>query len=1164
MTGTQARGQQEGDGRLAFLRQAYRNNWERYLASLGGEGGQGGWDRCVLTASDARQAAMYERQLELRRTAGLLPAGTRFEVVADPPGRRIGSGGATLRVMARLAGVVREEKSAARALPGIYDEPPLQGRAFLAERVLVIHSGGDSRRLPHCSAAGKLFARVPRVLPDGRASTLFDEFLVSLSGVARTLPPGVLVASGDVLLLFDHLQLDLHRPGVIGVAIAAPAETGTQHGVYVVEGLADQGRGDRRQAGGGLRPSQLRAFLHKPSLERLRAWDAIAEDGTVPVDTGLVWFAAPTAGSLVGLAEEEALAPYCRDGGLPLEAGLNLYGDLLMPLVPSTTREGYMADTSDGPLTEGLHAARAAIWDQVRSLRQLRGAGFSVQRLQPAVFAHFGTTREYWAMITATSAAQAAPDWARAAGWTAQAASWAGGAGTASRTADDGRETTHGGGASGEAVLLNAAVEAQVRSERLSAYAEEATAAVRRGAEKTPTTNGGPVLVVDSWLQGPVTVGGGALVAGVRARGALAVGAGAVLHQLPIEGGGYVTRLYGLDDDPKQAWNGPAGTLVNRPWAAWLAEMGVGTEVVWPDVPAGERTLWNARLYPLVDEREESIALSLPLQRPGEAPGGWRERWLECERLSLGESYRRADGERLLADVQAVEDTVAACRFYDAVVHERPAAEAAALLGQRAQLTQRAPLGWQAEVTARRAGHVAERVAAADPVLQLRGYEALAVATGDGRWEEKAFAVLRRMIEGALEEGPPLALRPDGGGQGKTPRVSQTLSVSGSGPLGRGRGERVRVAVAARIDFGGGWTDTPPYSIERGGAVLNAAIALHGAHPIVAEAERLPDPALVLESGDIEASIRPRRAGEVLDYANPADPFALLKAAAVLCGLVPADARPEVLLAELLRESGGVRICTQTSIPRGSGLGTSSILAGAVLACLGRLLGCAQTEAQLFDQVLCLEQMMTTGGGWQDQVGGLTGGIKLVTSEPGLPQRVRVAPVALSAETEAALRARLLLVYTGQQRLAKNLLQAVMGRWMARDPEMVWIQGEIARLAVAMRDALDVGDVDGFGALLSEHWALNKRMDAGCTNEFIDGLFADMGPYMCGAKLAGAGGGGFAIVVARDEGAAAALGERLRERYAAAGAGIWACTIPEEGIVVEPDDGRQTVDQGRR
>ena len=72
---------------------------------------------------------------------------------------------------------------------------------------------------------------------------------------------------------------------------------------------------------------------------------------------------------------------------------------------------------------------------------------------------------------------------------------------------------------------------------------------------------------------------------------------------------------------------------------------------------------------------------------------------------------------------------------------------------------------------------------------------------------------------------------------------------------------------------------------------------------------------------------------------------------------------------------------------------------------------------------------------------------------------------------------------------------------------MVWLLGEIARLADQMRQALSVGDVSGFGELLGEHWTLNKRMDPGCTNPFIDGLFADLAPHIHGGKLAGAGGG---------------------------------------------------------
>jgi len=220
-----------------------------------------------------------------------------------------------------------------------------------------------------------------------------------------------------------------------------------------------------------------------------------------------------------------------------------------------------------------------------------------------------------------------------------------------------------------------------------------------------------------------------------------------------------------------------------------------------------------------------------------------------------------------------------------------------------------------------------------------------------------------------------------------------------------------------------------------------------------------------------------------------------------------------------------------------------------VLTALARLLGVERTQAQLFDQVLYLEQMLTTGGGWQDQVGGLVGGIKLVTTEPGLPQQIQVEPVRLSSHTQAELAERLLLVYTGQQRLAKNLLRAVMGRWMARDPEMVWIQKEIARLAMAMRETLQAGHLDDFGTLLSEHWMLNKRMDPGCTNPFIDDVFEMMGQYISGGKLAGAGGGGFAIVVARDRDAVGDLSAALREAYAGTLVAIWPCAVPREGLV---------------
>ena len=50
---------------------------------------------------------------------------------------------------------------------------------------------------------------------------------------------------------------------------------------------------------------------------------------------------------------------------------------------------------------------------------------------------------------------------------------------------------------------------------------------------------------------------------------------------------------------------------------------------------------------------------------------------------------------------------------------------------------------------------------------------------------------------------------------------------------------------------------------------------------------------------------------------------------------------------------------------------------------------------ELSDLVLALEQFMTTGGGWQDQVGGIYPGAKLTMTGPGPRQRFRVEPVSV-------------------------------------------------------------------------------------------------------------------------------------------------------------------------
>jgi fucokinase len=217
----------------------------------------------------------------------------------------------------------------------------------------------------------------------------------------------------------------------------------------------------------------------------------------------------------------------------------------------------------------------------------------------------------------------------------------------------------------------------------------------------------------------------------------------------------------------------------------------------------------------------------------------------------------------------------------------------------------------------------------------------------------------------------------------------------------------------------------------------------------------------------------------------------------------------------------GVEICTEVNLPMGSGLGTSSILAATVLKALLSLHSEQVTAQQLSDLVLSLEQCMTTGGGWQDQVGGIYPGAKLTMTGPGPRQRLRVEPVECSVE----FAERFVLYYTGIRRIAKDLLAQVVGRYLAREVKTVEVLHSIKTLAVEMAYAMKESDWDYLGHLMDRHWQLNQILDPHTTNAPISNLLEQVRPFISGAKLAGAGGGGFLMLLAKSAGHA----KRLRE-----------------------------------
>ena len=294
----------------------------------------------ILTASNEAQAEAYRLQIEDRRQKGKLPKDTVFAVLPDPEGKRVGSGGATLAVMK----YIREREA-----------------SFRGKKILVIHSGGDSKRVPQYSACGKIFSPVPRLLPDGRRSTLFDEFLIGMTSVPSRISDGMLVCSGDVLLLFNPLQIDFYGGDAAALSIKENAETGKNHGVFL---------GDEN--------GNVGAFLHKQTVETLRARGAVDARGNVDIDTGAVILGSNILESLYSLIDTpESFAAFVNE-----RARLSFYGDFLYPLASTATEEDYYKEAPEGEFTDELHACREALW------KVLHGFRMKLLHFSPASFIH--------------------------------------------------------------------------------------------------------------------------------------------------------------------------------------------------------------------------------------------------------------------------------------------------------------------------------------------------------------------------------------------------------------------------------------------------------------------------------------------------------------------------------------------------------------------------------------------------------------------------------------------------------------------------------------------------------------------------------------------------------------------------------------------------------
>ncbi|KAM4094828.1 hypothetical protein ACB094_06G224200 [Castanea mollissima] len=911
------------------------------------------WDAIVLTAASPEQARLYDWQLNRAQRMGRISPSTLTLSVPDPDGHRIGSGAATLNAIHALAAHYKDQVATTENNNSFgysmqhqnsnNDVPLTPMVSFMAKKhILLLHAGGDSKRVPWANPMGKVFLPLPYLAaddPDGPVPLLFDHILAIASCARQAFKNegGLFIMTGDVLPCFDASTMVLPEDTSCIITVPITLDIASNHGVIVA---SQSGITTKNCA-----VSLVDNLLQKPSVDELVENNAILDDGRTLLDTGII--------AVRGQAWVELVKLSCSCQPMILELlksrkEMSLYEDLVAAWVPAKHE-----------------------WLQQRPLGQELVSRLGKQKMfsycaYDLSFLHFGTSSEVLDHLSG-----------------------------------------FGSGLVGRRHLCSIPA---------TTVSDIAASAVVLSSKIAPGVSvGEDSLIYDSSISNGIQIGSQSIVVGIHVpgdKGGLVEDSFRFmlpdrhcLWEVPLVGCTDRVIVYcGLHDNPKNSLS-RNGTFCGKPWKKVLLDLGIQESDLWSSTALQDRCLWNAKIFPVLPYFEMLTLATWLMGLSDQKTNYLLPLWKNASRFSLEELHRSIDFTRMCIGSSNHQADLAA-GIAKACIHY-------GMLGRN--LSQLCEEILQREVSGVK---ICKDFLDLCPKLQeqnskilprSRAYQVqvdLLRACSDeataSKLEHKIWAAVADETASAVRYGFKEHLL-ESPTDTSAPAFQKNKFDNCGGQFFHPR--KVKVKLPVRVDFVGGWSDTPPWSLERAGCVLNMAISLEGSLPI-GTIIQTKETAGVLINDDAGNQLHVEDLTSIASPFDSNDPFRLVKSALLVTGIIHDN-----ILASM-----GLHIRTWANVPRGSGLGTSSILAAAVVKGLLQITDGDESNENVARLVLVLEQLMGTGGGWQDQIGGLYPGIKYTASFPGIPLRLQVIPLLASPQLILELQQRLLVVFTGQCR----------------------------------------------------------------------------------------------------------------------------------------------------